>query len=474
MRRSIALLCLTLAGCTTQLPPPTLPLVATPAESRAEAPPAPRVRPPELPTGRAFQVEGGAALWVAEVPAAERIRLLLVSRRGDDGAHVRGLTSWVAHYLAHQVAHGIDRVSPGRRAAGYHGDADSRGVHVMVDVEPAQLDVALVALREIVTRRPIDAEELLKHRDRTLERLEEASSFSRVMVAGLAQLHEHDISVEDAHHAELARYRSFDRAAAESVRVERFAASESVLVVVGPVQPPDVWSRFRSVFGDWHGAQPRRAAPPVAERPTTRAAVSAHEPGAAELAMLLARRAPALESPDRPAFEVLTAMTGGAMSSRLMTSLRERERLTYGAHASIDATTYGPVLFVSARFAPDEASQGIERLFGEMRRLRSEEAQQREIDGAVRRIWAHLRHSIEELGVAGFLERAWKAGVPPAELLGRYVALAELRPAQLLEVARRTLDPSRGLVLVMGDLDDVGGMWVVRTADGFALRDRPD
>ena len=69
------------------------------------------------------------------------------------------------------------------------------------------------------------------------------------------------------------------------------------------------------------------------------------------------------------------------------------------------------------------------------------------------------------------------AWAPPAQrflVLLRGAALAELRPAQLREVARRTLGPSRGLVLVMGDLDDVGGMWVVRTADGFALRDRPD
>lgn len=452
-------------GCSSvaELPPPSTPLVTSPTEARREAPTRPEPRPPTLPSGRAFRIPGGASLWVAQAPSVEYSRLMLVSRRGDDGAHVAGLTSLVASHLGRVVAERVDGWGG--------GGADVHGTHVRVDVASHDVARAMAELRKVVTRETIDAGELLKDLEDVVEDLRDAGTSQRVVMAGLAQLLEGDVTVDNAHHARIRELRAYDAAAAEAVRTERFAPSDCVLVVVGPHDPSELYASFRATFGDWSGDPPRRDGRVTSERPLERAAVSEHSEGASVLQMLMVRRAPSIGSPDRPAFDVLNALAASAFSSRLMTSLREQERVTYGAHGWVESSYFGDVQILTSAFAPDEAARGMDRFFTELRRLRSEPVETSEIEVAVRQIWSRLRHSMEGVGVASFLAEAWTAGVAPGQLLNRYAALGELDPNALQEVARRTLDPSTGLVLVMGDLADVGGLWIVRTPEGFALRE---
>lgn len=468
-RTLLAIAVVVSTGCSrvAELPPPSTPLVTSPPEARREAPRTPAGRAPSLPEGRAFRIPNGASLWFAHVPSAEQTRLMLVSRRGDDGAHVHGLTSLVAWHLGRRAADGLDDA----RGA---GGADNHGTHVWLDVAPRDVERAMTELRKSITQSPIDAEELLKHLEDSIEELRDTQPSQRVIMAGMRQLAGQEVTTEDVHLARIRELRAYDEAAAEAVRRERFAPSESVLVVVGPHDPAALWASFRTAFGDWLGDPPRREGRAPSERPPARAAVSEHVEGADLLQLLMVRRAPAMASPDRPAFDVLTALAASSFSSRLMTSLREQERITYGAHGWVDSSAFGDVLVLTSAFAPDEASRGMQRFFGELQRLRREPVESHELEVAVRQLWSRLRHSMEGLGVASFLADAWTAGVPPGELLNRYVALGELTPAALREVARRTLEPSAGLVLVMGDLDDVGGMWIVRTSDGFALREDPN
>jgi predicted Zn-dependent peptidase len=458
-----------LIGCSrvAELPPPSTPLVSSPADARREAPRPPPGRAPSLPEGRAYRIPNGASLWFAHAPAAEHTRLMLVSRRGDDGAHVHGLSSLVASYLGRRAADRIDH------AVG-SGGADAHGSYVFVDVAPRDVERAMQELRKSITHEPIDAEELLKHLESSIEELRDTQPSQRVIMTGMRQLAGQEVTTEDVHLARIRELRAYDEAAAEAVRRERFAPSESVLVVVGPHEPAALWTSFRTAFGDWLGDPPRREGRAPTERPPARAAVSEHVEGADLLQLLMVRRAPAMASPDRPAFDVLTALAASSFSSRLMTSLREQEQVTYGAHGWVDSSAFGDVLVLTSAFAPDEASRGMQRFFDELRRLRSEPVERHELEVAVRQLWSRLRHSMEGVGVASFLADAWTAGLPPGELMNRYVALGELSPEALREVARRTLEPSSGLVLVTGDLDDVGGMWIVRTSEGFVLREDPN
>ncbi|MCA9613481.1 MAG: insulinase family protein [Sandaracinus sp.] len=465
MNRGLSLLLL-LLGCVAPLPAPNAPLVATPVEARVEPPPAPGRQAPTLPEGRAYRIANGASLWVVQAPSVGNARVMLVSRRGEDGAHVRGLTQLVSWHLAKTAS---------KRVEGwFSGGADSHGTYVRVDVPYRKLDDVFQAVHSLVVDERIDADEMLKHRDEWIADWVEASSFQRVTVAGLGQLLEQDVTVETAHHQRIRELRGYTAEAAEAVRTERFSPSDCVVVVVTPEAPADVWAKFRARFGDWTQDVPRLRGEPVPDRPLARAAVSEHAEGADFLQMLMVRRAPSRGSADRPAFEVLTQLAAGAFSSRLMTSLREQERVTYGAHGWVTDTNYGDVLYLTSQFAPDEARRGMRRFFDEMRRLRTEPVEEREIDMAVRRIWSELRHSMEGLGVATFLADAWTHDLAPAQLLQGYLDLGDLQPARLVEVAQRTLPPSKGLVLVMGDLDDVGGMWIVRTPEGFQLRSSAD
>jgi len=119
------------------------------------------------------------------------------------------------------------------------------------------------------------------------------------------------------------------------------------------------------------GAPPRGPAPPrilVLDRPE-----------AAQAELRLGHVGVPRSDPDRTRLGVLNAILGGKFTSRLNLSLRERHGITYGVHSRfVDRRTAGPFV-VAAAIASDAVGLGVGEILAELRRLRDEAVDEREL-----------------------------------------------------------------------------------------------
>jgi predicted Zn-dependent peptidase len=84
-------------------------------------------------------------------------------------------------------------------------------------------------------------------------------------------------------------------------------------------------------------------------------------------------------NPDRTGFSVLSTLTGGYFSSRLMQNLRERQGLTYGVSSS--STYFGnqSVFAISSDVNADQTQCAIDACFEELQRLQDEPVGEEEL-----------------------------------------------------------------------------------------------
>jgi predicted Zn-dependent peptidase len=159
----------------------------------------------------------------------------------------------------------------------------------------------------------------------------------------------------------------------------------------------------------------------------------------------------ARDDPDRWALELLGAILGDGMGSRLFMELRERRSLVYDVSTFsatyADAGTFG----VHAGFAPDEADAVVRAILEELDRIATDPVDPAELDRARAYTRGRLELRMEDSGaVAGWLGTG-------ETLLPRILSVEEVIERleavgidELLEVAHRHLAPSNARLAVLG------------------------
>lgn len=118
-----------------------------------------------------------------------------------------------------------------------------------------------------------------------------------------------------------------------------FVPTGATLLVVGDVEPKRVLAAVRAAFGNWQGYKDETPMPRV-QPPSLPSAQRAREvdfverKSASTLLTCALRPLPEVAG-DNPVLQVLAAVLGEGMNSRLGLALREQNGLTYGAQAEI-------------------------------------------------------------------------------------------------------------------------------------------
>jgi len=158
-------------------------------------------------------------------------------------------------------------------------------------------------------------------------------------------------------------------AAARSANLEELKAFQAkyygpahmTLVVAGDVSDADTQADIAKAFSGWSGGQDYlRAAKPAAAAAASEITVPlADKPS---VNMLLGQASGLRHSdPDNLALQVGTAILGRGFTGRLMSTVRDKEGLTYNIGASMgDDSIVDGVWEVSASFAPTLLSKGVE------------------------------------------------------------------------------------------------------------------
>ncbi len=159
----------------------------------------------------------------------------------------------------------------------------------------------------------------------------------------------------------------------------------------------------------------------------------------------------AREDPDRWALDILGAILGDGMSSRLFLELRERRSLTY------DISTFGASYAdcgsfgIHAGFDPDQATQVVSAILDQLARAVDDPVSDAELERARAYTRGRLELRMEETGgVASWLgagETLLPRVLTVDEVLERYDAVT---PDDILRVARRIAAPDQARLAVLG------------------------
>lgn len=164
-----------------------------------------------------------------------------------------------------------------------------------------------------------------------------------------------------------------------------------VVVAVGRFDPERLVERVDRAFGGEALVPPEpRPEPPEPGRGTCRLEVDREA-----AYVVLGHSAPDLADPEYAASQVVAAILGGSMDSRLFVELREKRALAYQVSSLYDDRLDGSFLIGYIVTDPARVSEAIEGLAGEFRRLIDEPVGEEEIERTRRHLRGRYRIAAE-------------------------------------------------------------------------------
>ncbi len=234
---------------------------------------------------------------------------------------------------------------------------------------------------------------------------------------------------------------------------EVYGPRHMILVMVGAVDPQVARKAVNKAFGGWRGG--REPLPGSSARITPPARQSVELAGKPSVTVMLGEATGLrFSDPDSLALRVGTAVLGQGFTGRLMSTVRDREGLTYGVGAGIDQDTYGSgAFFISATFAPQLLDKGLAATQGVLGKWWSDGITEPELDQRKQSMVGSFQVGLSTTGgMAMALLATVQRGLEPS-WLDRYPQM--LRALQLQEVnsaIHRHLDPAHMTLVEVGTL----------------------
>jgi predicted Zn-dependent peptidase len=448
------------------------PAVTTPAAPAAPAP-LDRGQPPALGAPPALKVPAatertlpnGLRLVVVEhheLPVADFA--LVVNTGGEaDPPGREGLATLTADLLdegtasrtALQIADQASFLGVGLdAAAGW--DASQVTLHTPTE----RLDSALALLADVVTRPTFPAAEV--------------SRVKRERLTGLLQLRDEPTEIADRAFAQLlygaphpygrplggteAATRVITRADVERFYRTHWRPNNATLIAVGDFTADDVAARVERALGRWARAEVPAHVLPALPAPRARAEVYLiDKAGAPQTSVRIGSVGVPRSTEDYFALRVMNTVLGGAFTSRLNQNLRETRGFTYGAGSSFSMRRAAGPFVAGAEVTGTATDSALVEFMKELRAIR-DTVPAGELEKATRYLQLQLPGQFETTGdIAAQLVPLVVHGLPLAYYNDLVQRLGAVTQADVQRAAQRYLDPSRFLVVLVGDRKSIEG-----------------
>ncbi|MCY4752826.1 M16 family metallopeptidase [Pelomonas aquatica] len=358
-----------------------------------------------------------------------------------------------------QIADGFDKLKT-RFSAGSSPTGDA---HVSLSSHRPQLQQALALMAEVLREPSFPAAEVEQAVRQQVARIEEAAQQPQAVAS-----HALEQALSAAYPADDPRHRgSFAEgiAALKALTPERlqafhrefWGAAHGELVLVGDFDAAEVKPQIERLFGGLSAAQAYVRVPqPLPAVQGLKLSETLKDKANAMVfgALLLPVND---DHPDYAALRIAAHVLGASgFDSRLLTRLRQKEGVSYGAGAWLNASSFEPNarLGMAAIFAPENRGRVEAALNDELARFVREGITQAELDTAKRAMKAQSDTWRSDDGavagaIAGHLERArqfkWNAEL---DARGEALTLAEVNAA-----IKRWIDPTKANWSWAGDFD---------------------
>ncbi|MFF0147114.1 putative Zn-dependent peptidase [Amycolatopsis sulphurea] len=389
----------------------------------------------------------------ATVPLVE-LRLW-VPFGGEDRLHAA-----IAEVLAETVLSGTarrDRVEIDAELALIGGDlgsgVDPERLYFSGSALAEGLPTLLDVLGDALTGATYSDTEVLRERDRLLERIAVARTQPRTIAREALQKHrygDHPVTRETPEAHEVATVTP------EQVRALHAASvlpRGSVLVLVGDIDPQSVPAEVERALGGW--ASDRVAVRlPVLPELTGGDVLLVPRAGAVQSQIRLSAQAVPRTDPRYPAAQLANLAYGGYFSSRLVENIREDKGYTYSAHSGFEFTADQAVLNVEADTANEVTPAALLETRYELARLGLVPPTAEETE-SVRQyaIGSLVTASSSQAGLAAQLTALASAGLGVEWLQQHPARLAAVTGEQVAQAALEFFAPGRFTGVVVGDAD---------------------
>jgi zinc protease len=433
--------------------------MAGPRVDRSAPPPPGKIRLFRFPSFLRTRLPNGLAVVAARLPDTPLVSLEVVDPAG--GQYERAGQEGIAALTAALLDEGTTRRSALEIAAG----AERLGGYFTTG---ADWEVGYLATGLLAAHRPAGLELLAEVLASPTFPEAEVERLRRLRLTEiLRRAQDPSALADDRFHAEVYRGTVYAHPLSgdeESVsRLDRdsilafyrshYGLAGSALIAVGDLDPEELLRETEAAFAIADGPGAAAPAPPEI-RPAPLPGVSVHvvdRPGAAQTELRLGHAGVARTHPDYIPLAVLNAVLGGKFTSRINLNLRERHGFTYGASSRFSARM-GPGPFtVSAAVATESAGAAVREVLHELRRIREAPVEPDELEETQSYIVGVFPYTVQTIGdLAKRLETLTVFGLPD-DYYPRFLERIDgVTREELLEAARRHIDPERIAVVAVG------------------------
>ena len=429
-------------------------------------PPQPAPPPPlRLPPIQKRQLSNGLPVWIVElheVPVAQ-VNLLIKSGSADDPPRRFGLASMTAAMLAQgagsrnalQVADAIDYLGADLVSS---SGVDSSVVRLHVPV--ARLGDALPIMADVALRPTFPNDELERLRQQRLTAIlqsrDDPAGIASAAFARAVYGTTHRYGTPTVGTAEVIK--TFTPDDLKSFYASAYRPDNATLIAVGDVTPDRLVPMLESSFGSWKAASGQKPSQALgnAQPPATRQIVLVDKPGAPQSQIRIGTVGVPRSTPDYFPLVVLNTVLGGSFTSRLNNNLREVHGYAYGASSTFDMRA-GPGPFVAAAgVQTDKTAEALKEFFNELNGI-LKPVPEDELARAKNYVSMRFPGTFETTGDMSRRLEDMVLFRLPDDYFSTYVdRIQAVTSANAQAVASKYINPSRLMVVVVGDLKTIG------------------
>jgi len=249
--------------------------------------------------------------------------------------------------------------------------------------------------------------------------------------------------------------------------------NNTVLVVVGDVNPTTLLPELERRFGGWKAAAlPKRRSLTPASRKGPRVVTVVDRPGAAQSQLWVGELGLGAGSADLYAAQVAANVLGGGFKSRLNANLRSGKGYTYGAFSAFDVRREPGLFAAVAPVVAEKTPEALHELLGEIDRLRDGGIDATELadakSGLIQSLPAEFGSTTSTALAFGKLVAL---GRPPDYFASYVQKLEAVTRDDVARAARARFDTKNLAIVVVGPLAELRPRLEALELGSIALRD---
>jgi zinc protease len=313
------------------------------------------LRPLKVPSASRWVLSNGLKVHVVRRPQLPLVAVRLMVRSGSavDPSNQRGLADFTAGLLRRGAAgKSADVINESIEFVGgsLSGWASEDALGVAVQGPSAHIESLLAVMGEVVMLPEFPEEEIALAKRRTLAQIandldDPGAVADRALTRALWGSHPYGHETMGA----AADIKKFSRG--DLVRFHRLSMGPQVsdLIIIGDVQPDEMYRLVEVSFGGWKGGP---SASPVLPPTTglTRAGevVLVDKPEQTQVQVRIGAKGVPRGHPEAFPIAVMSVALGGGFTSRLVSEIRVKRGLSYGAGCHFDSLAAGGAFSVSS------------------------------------------------------------------------------------------------------------------------------